>query len=46
MKSNDKLSELLKNNINNVIFNNFEQADYNNYDEIIKTIISQNINIF
>lgn len=42
MKSNDKLSELLKNNINNVIFNNFEQADYNNYDEIIKTIISQN----
>ena len=42
MKSNDKLSEILKNNINNVIFNNFGQVNFNNYDEIIKTIISQN----
>ena len=42
MRSNDKLSEMLKSNINNIIFNNFEQLDFNNYSQIIKNITSQN----
>lgn len=42
MRSNDKLSEILKSNVNNIIFNNFEQLDFNNYSQIIKNITSQN----